>query len=878
VKKKAAHFVYNKTPNFIWVLLFAPVFMFTACKTSSKHKQVKSNFLWDTAAFDVKPEPEYRASAKRINDIIHTKLDLKFDWINAQVIGKATITFKPYFYPANTLELDAVGFEIKEVAHLVNGKKNALLFDYNAEKLLIKLGKTYSKNDTLSIFIDYIAKPNNTVDKGSESIVNDKGLYFINKDGADRLKPQQIWSQGETKANSKWFPTIDEPNERMTQEIYLTVDKKFVTLSNGLLISQTENTDGTRTDYWKQSLGAAPYLTMIAVGNFAIVKDKWKNKEVSYYVEPAYAKYAKAIFGNTPEMMTFYSDVLGVDFPWEKYAQITVRDYVSGAMENTTATVHGEDMQRTDRELLDDDGESIIAHELFHHWFGDMVTCESWSNLPLNESFATYAEYLWILHKYGKDAADYHLDKDLENYLLESKTKRVNMIRFYYQDREDMFDSHSYAKGGRILRMLHNYVGDDAFFASLKLYLETKKFDSAEIEDLRLAFEKVTGEDLNWFFNQWFKSSGHPELLIEHQYNEVEKKYELTVSQKQNFNVSPLYKLPVKVTIYYKNKQQNQSIVITKEKETFTFEAAEKPELVVFDSDRVLLCTREEKRSEKEWIFQYKHAPLYYDRMEAIINLSKLKSTAVFDVLVKACNDKYDQIRVQAINNMATYHIKENPQQLKTLFLNLATKDEKSIVRATALQALTKLGKDQVDYKSIYELTLNDKSFLVQSTALNLIYKNDPDLGFELAKKFEKDTNINIVSEVGEIFARAGTDAESEYFATNFERIGGFDKYEFIDLYGKYLLGKNDATINKGVALLGREARENTIWFIRLNAVNKLNQLSDMYAAQERETKGNNDKKIIHENAQNQKEKIILLVNDIKKSETNKNLIDIYRN
>ena len=209
-----------------------------------------------------------------------------------------------------------------------------------------------------------------------------------------KIEPIQIWTQGETESNSAWFPTIDKTNQKTTQELTLTVDNKYVTLSNGKLVSQKKNTDGTRTDYWKMDLPHAPYLFFAGVGNYAVIKDTWKGKEVSYYVEPEYASVARKIFGLTPEMMTFFSKVTGVEFPWAKYAQITGRDYISGAMENTTATLHSDIAQRDARELVDGNGwESVIAHELFHQWFGDYVTTESWSNLTVNESWSRSAAF-----------------------------------------------------------------------------------------------------------------------------------------------------------------------------------------------------------------------------------------------------------------------------------------------------------------------------------------------------------------------------------------------------------------------------------------------------------------------------------------------------
>jgi aminopeptidase N len=248
----------------------------------------------------------------------------------------------------------------------------------------------------------------------------------------------------------------------------------------------------------------APYLFFIGAGDFAVVKDTWKGKEVSYYVDKEYAPVAKKIFGLTPEMMTYFSKITGVEYPWVKYGQMVAHDYVSGAMENTTATLHGDGAQQDARELVDGNNwEGTIAHELFHQWFGDYVTTESWSNLTLNESFANYSEYLWDEYKYGKDKADATHYSAMQGYL-GSGSEKKDLVRFYYGDKEDMFDAVSYNKGGRILHMLRNYVGDSAFFKSLNLYLTTNKYKSAEAHQLRLAFEEITGKDLNLFFNQWY--------------------------------------------------------------------------------------------------------------------------------------------------------------------------------------------------------------------------------------------------------------------------------------------------------------------------------------------------------------------------------------
>ncbi|MCX7728600.1 MAG: M1 family metallopeptidase, partial [Bacteroidia bacterium] len=470
--------------------------------------------------------PNYRATNTLITDIIHTNLYVKPIWDSSILIGKAEITLKPYFYPTNQIFLNARGMRLNQIKiNDLSSKKNLTFkYKYDNDSIKITLEKTIPSTQTVIITIDYVAQPEKIKTGGSAAIQSDKGLYFINPKGQIAGKMPQIWTQGETQSNSVWFPTIDSPNEKMTHDIYITVDKKYTTLSNGLLIESKQNPDGTKTDHWKMNLPHSPYLVMMGIGEFKKVIDKpWKDKEISYYVEPAYEPFAKAIFKNTNKMIDFFSKKLGVDFAWPKYAQIIVRDYVSGAMENTSATLHGEFLYQTDRDTVGGvQFEDVISHELFHQWFGDLVTCESWSNLPLNESFATYGEYLWKEYAYGRDAADEHHYSSASGYFFRHKDPEKNppLIRFFYDNREDMFDGISYNKGGQVLHMLRKLVGDSAFFQSLQLYLVQNMFKPAEIHHLRLAFEQITGQDLNWFFNQWFMYGGHPTLQIQKSYDE----------------------------------------------------------------------------------------------------------------------------------------------------------------------------------------------------------------------------------------------------------------------------------------------------------------------------------------------------------------------
>lgn len=770
--------------------------------------------------------PVYQPSATRINDLLHTKLDVSFDWTKQYLYGKATLTLKPYFYNTSVLDLDARGMTINEV-DLVSitttsvadkkGKttsqtttnKTPLHYTYANDVLHIELGKDYTRDEQYTVFIDYISKPNELTKKGgSAAITDDKGLYFINPDGKEKNKPKQIWTQGETQSNSVWCPTIDRPNERMTQEIYMTVDTGYVTLSNGELASSFNNGDGTRTDYWRMDLPIAPYLTMMAVGDFAIVKDnKWHGKEVNYYLEKEYRPYAKAIFGNTPEMLEFYSNLLGVEYPWNKYSQIIVRDYVSGAMENVTATLHGDFLQKTPREMLDDDHEDVIAHELFHQWFGDYVTCESWSNIPLNESFATYGEYLWIEHKYGKEAADQHSAESRAGYINESAQKELPLIRFNYDDREDMFDAHSYNKGGQVLNMLRELVGDDAFFASLKLYLQTNKFNSVEVHNLRLAFEAVTGQDLNWFFNQWFLSPGHPELVIKTSYDAAAKKAKLNIRQVQDLKKLPLFRLPMYVDIYTApGKKQREKIEMTTADQDFEFDVDAAPLLMNVDADKTLLCVKTETKPMNEWVFQYNNAPLFLDRYEALQAFQKQPGDSLAQQgIIAALDDHFWYLRYEAEGMLKDVYA-GNEAAIKTKLTKLATTDPKAVVRSSAIGFLTDNYTDEA-LQAVYQRGLKDSSYSVIGASLAGIAKQHPEEAMKVAQGYEREKSQDILYAICDLYAGNAGDDKNDFFLNVADKFTGFSTIGYITSYAAYLKkGKKDTTVENGVKKLAELA------------------------------------------------------------------------
>jgi aminopeptidase N len=656
----------------------------------------------------------YRGSYTKNIDIINTRLDLSFDWDSAYVIGKATIFAKPYFYPSDQLVLNANGFRLNSVSLIKKDIKIPLRYIYDGKLLKISLDKSYTRDQNFTIFIDYVAMPNKLKIGEDIASAGDRGIYFINRDGKDKGKPRQIWTQGETECNSNWFPTVNGTQEKMTQELNITVPNEFVSLSNGTLEFSTLNGDGTRTDSWRQEQPHSTYLTMLAVGDFVITKDHWRDKELSYYTEPEYAATAKMVFGKTPEMMEFFSNKLGIEYPWDKYSQIVVRDFVSGAMENATATVFFEGLNMSEGQFLDENHEDIIAHELFHHWFGNLVTAESWANLPLNESFATYGEYLWEEFKYDRDQADVKGLEDISIYLANKRKTEPDVIRFDYADKEQMFDEISYHKGGRILHMLRKTVGDEAFFESLKLYLTKHSFKTAEIHDLRLVFEEISGMDLNWFFNQWFLASGHPVLSIQSSYDPIKREIKVGITQDQNLTETPLYRIPISVDIYSGGKIERKEIVLDRQNQSFIFPSLSPPDLVNVDAEKYILAEKNEIKTVQEYVFQYQNAPLLMDRLEAILKLKDLKEDAsAIALMVSAIKDKNWLIRHTALSVVEHLSEEEKKAVYGTL-KDLAINDKVSQVRAAAVEKLGKYYRTS-ENKEVFALTAKDKSPVVIS-------------------------------------------------------------------------------------------------------------------------------------------------------------------
>ena len=788
-------------------LVFTISIILVGCKTLQPTQQnpildLKTDSDQKNENMNEKVVPTKRATyipAKTIlTDLIHTKLELELDWGKSQLNGKAKITAKPHFFASDSLFLDAKGMDVLAVVQ--NGKP--LNYSYNDTILSIQLNQKYTGKDTFSVVIDYVSKPEERIIGGSAAIKSDKGLYFINPENEEGGRMPQVWTQGETESNSVWFPTIDSPNAKSSQEIWLTVDSKYTTFSNGLMIKEIYNEDGTRTDVWKQEKKHAPYLFMIAVGEFKVVKDSYTRPdgtlmEVNYYVEPEWEPYAKAIFGETPAMIAYFSKLLGIEYQWDKYHQIVVREYVSGAMENTGAVVFGDYVYKNYKALLDGNDQATIAHELFHHWFGDLVTCESWSNLTLNESFANYSQYLWDEHRYGMDEADYQAEIEEKGYYQSAKTAGYhNLVRFDYEHRDDMFDAHSYNKGGRILHMLRSYIGDEAFFKGIQLYLKENSFQSAEFHQLRIAFEKVCGEDLNWFFNQWYLDKAHPILDIKQKVESVSSVVSITLAQVQNLELAPIYKLPMHIAIYDSKGKHVYPIILDELTQTFDFSFEGELKCVVVDDQEMLLGYKREQKPVDQYVYQYYNAQKYKTRRAGLLN--GVATDEKDQLIMSALNDSFWDIRLKAIDLVDKMSEEAQKKAFDKVKLMLHT-DTKTQVRDACLKFLANYIYGEDALMLVKNVLNRDSSYLVLSTALNILATLQPDEALTIASGFEKEASSSLQSAVAQIYAQYADSSVAEFFTTSLRSkwLNSYDEVNVFSAMSIYLARQDVSTIEK---------------------------------------------------------------------------------
>lgn len=666
----------------------------------------------------------------RTIDIKHLDIDLHFDWEKEQAIGSTVVTFSP-FADTDHFMLDAAMMTIQSVTLIGGG---SLKYTYDGKKdndnLDIKLDRTYKGSEEVKVKIAYATNYVNTADADTAIGSFGRGLRFIKPTTDDPNKPRQIWSQGETEFNRYWFPSYDSPNDFRTTDVHVTVAKPFSVVSNGKLVDIKNNTDGTRTFNWKMDQPFSNYLSSIVVSETDPVVQDFEGIPVYNYGYPNEKKEVAATVKNLPATMRFFSEITGVKYPYAKYSQAFVEDF-GGGMENISATTQIEGMIHDDRELLDQDSESLQSHELAHQWFGDYVTCRDWGQIWLNESFATYMQAMWDEKFKGHEEFLYADIRKNHDDVLGSWAQgdRHPIVTRYYANKDAMFDNYAYPGGGSVLHMLRKTVGDKLFSKALNNYLTTNAHQPVSTENLRIAFEESTGQSMDWFFDEWLYKMGHPIFDVTQVYNNG--KLTLDVKQTQKIDLNNEYPQTEFFQGYVDVEIDNQVKRVwlePKADNVFTFDSAAKPKLVNFDFESTWLKELKFEKSTDDLLYQMANDKDVLARRWAMGELEKKavakdpdKARIVTAIMTSAEKDPFWRIRRAALSLIADIYSPDPPRGKERVTPTLEgpveaavirlTKDKVSLIRGEAIRLLGET-KD-AKYADRMIPGLNDQSYFV---------------------------------------------------------------------------------------------------------------------------------------------------------------------
>ena len=636
-------------------------------------------------------------------DLQHSKIALRFQPEQKKVIGDVTHTLWLLHDGLETIAFDSVGLQIESVR--INNE--AAKFKTTDKKLIITLPKNAKSGAKFEVEIKYQATPT-------------KGLYFILPDRDLPNRPVEIWTQGESEDTRYYLPTYDYPNDRLTTETILTVPASWLTISNGKLIGVTDSADGMKTWTWRESLPSSTYLFTVVAGEFVEVKDSWRNIPVTYYAPKDRGDRLNPSYSRTPAMIELFSKKLGVDYPWEKYAQVMVDEFVAGGMENSSATTNTADSLQHPKLVpeYEENQDPLISHELGHQWFGDLVTTKDWGNIWLNEGFATFMETVWAESHFGKDVADYDRWENAREWFSMRSLYDKPIVRYDFQESEE-FDGNAYGKGGWVLYMLRRQLGEDPFYAGLKRYLEVNRGKNVMTSDLVKALEEATHQNVDEFFNQWIYGAGAPKFDVSYAYDESKKQVALTVkqTQKREGRVG-LFSVPVDVEITTATGPRLYPIHVAQESEVFTFPADSSPLMVLFDKGTQILKSVQFKKEKKELLYQLKNASEVGDRADAAVALGRIKEDDVAAALGEALrNDKATGLGRTAAEALGELESKAASSQL----LQSLDTTKQAWVRGAIVQALENFKDDPAVLARLQTVAREDSSYRARGAALRAL-------------------------------------------------------------------------------------------------------------------------------------------------------------
>lgn len=679
-----------------------------------------------TVDYSKKPIQSERS---RDYDALHYLIKIKLDLDRKSFEGATTVTLSSFRDGLEACVLDAEEFAVTSVLDEYGAP---LRFEQSAKTLTVALAHPAKFGEIVTFTCAY---------NGREPR---QGLEFVDETPDN---PRLVWSNSWPDNVHHWFPCFDYPNDKATTEIVATVASGLKVAANGRLVGVAEDkAAGVVTYHWSQDLPHSTYLVFLAAAPYVIVRDAYKTLPVNYWVYPRDENKVRPTYGKTPEMIAFFNETFGFDYPWQKYDQVSVP--LGGGAESTSATAMTSRIMVAAEDEPDFSAIGIVSHELAHQWWGDLITLRSWGHAWLNESFGTYSDYLYFRHDRGEDEGALNLQNKLEAYLREAKTKYIRpIVSDRYDKPGDMFDSHSYPKGALVLHMLRSILGDEIFFKTLSHFLHRYAFDAVDTADFVRSVKTVTGQNLDWFFDQWLFKPGHPVFDIRSEWDAAGKAVRLKVAQVQDFARGvPVFRVPVSVKIVTAGEAKVHRVWIREREETFEFPAETKPLLVRFDAGNELIKETTFPKEPAELLYQLKNDDVI-GRMAAAGELAGVVDRpGVFAGLAESArSDPFWAVRRQAVGSLARRAAPEAAAALKQ-----ACRDPHASVRAAAVQALG-ASKDKGLGPFYKDLFRKDKSVRVRAEALRALgLTGDASLAAFLRESAAVPSHQNLIKRAAE--------------------------------------------------------------------------------------------------------------------------------
>lgn len=658
-------------------------------------------------------------------ELQHIRIEVTPDFERAEITGNAQLRLISKRKDIKKLTLDAAELEV----HSVRQGDAQLEFEQSGGKLVINLISPSEIGSQYEISIGYHGHP-------------ERGLYFRMPSPERPDRPVQLWTQGEDELSHFWFPCIDTPAQKVTSEVIAEVPENMVAVSNGKLVAAEPGPSGrTKIYHWSQGKPHSIYLISLVVGEYVKLGDMSDGVPIEYYVYKGREEDARRSFSETPRMMKFFEEKTGMKYPWDKYAQVVVSDFIFGGMENTSATTLTDTTLHDERAHIDFSSVPLVAHELAHMWFGDLLTCRHWSHAWLNESFATFFEALYEEFSKGRDEYIYALMGNLSTYLEEYEKHYARpIVTNIYENPSEVFDRHLYEKGSLVLNMLRNKLGDSDFFRSIQRYVMDNAFGIVESSDLARAVERTTGINLDEFFDQWLHRPGHPEVSVSLGRLDGSGAI-LRVRQKQEEDA---FKFDLKVVIDYGDTREEHQFVVLSKDQSFYLPLKRDPEYLSLDPDFTILGTVEFERPLEMMLNQIERDAVT-GRISAAKGLAREGSLSAIKALKRVLlSDPFWGVRAECARALGEIG---NEAAQSALLESMSVEHPKA--RRAVVQALGKFRKESVARALADRLEKGDPSYFVEAELARSLGKTKQKGYDQLLKNALSRPSHNEVIQIG---------------------------------------------------------------------------------------------------------------------------------